>query len=203
MRGLRLGKSQSRWYATAGMTLIEMLVALAIFAVLGIMGYRAAATAMDSRQRVAAEMQRWRDIANFVQIVETDLTQFVERPAVAAVAMAGSGHGLALTSSGSGSQITFLKLDGGGTSVRRRGYRIDGERILQLRWPGTDSVASPESHVVLENVVGLRCTVMTGDGKRHADWPPSVSTAAIKPAALEIEMELPDAGTIRRLIAIR
>jgi general secretion pathway protein J len=201
MTGLQRGKSQSWWYATVGMTLIEMLVALAIFAVLGIMGYRAAATAMDSRQRVAAEMLRWRDIANLMQIVETDLTQFVERPTVATTSE--SGNGLVLASSVSGSQLSFLKVDGGGASVRRRGYRIDGRRVLQLRWPGTDPVSNPESHVVLENVAALRCTIMTSDGKRYADWPPSALGQTVKPAAVEIEMELPDAGTIRRLIAIR
>jgi general secretion pathway protein J len=197
------GQESQPWrHAPAGMTLIEMLVALAIFAVLGTMGYRAASTAMDSRQRVAAELQRWRDIANLVQIVETDLSQYVERPGATA-AGAAAANGIVLASVDGSSQFSFLKLDGGGGSVRRRGYRLDGQRVLQLRWPGTEAVSSAEPHVVLDNVTALRCAVIGVDGQRYVDWPPRTAGLTMKPAAVDMELELPDVGTIRRLVALR
>jgi general secretion pathway protein J len=190
-------------HAAAGMTLIEMLVALAIFAVLGIMGYRAASTAMESRQRVVAELQRWRDIANLVQIVEIDLSQYIERPGATASGVAAIANGIVLTSADGGSQLSFLKLDGGGGSVRRRGYRLDGQRVLQLRWPGTDAVSSAEPHVVLDKVTALRCAVIGVDGQRYIDWPPREVGRTMKPAAVDMELELPDVGTIRRLVVLR
>jgi general secretion pathway protein J len=185
------------------MTLIEMLVALAVFAVLGVMGYRAASTAMESRQRVAAELQRWRDIANLVQIVETDLSQYVERPGATAGGAAALANGIVLASADGTSQLSFLKLDGGGGSVRRRGYRLDGQRVLQLRWPGTDAVSSPEPHAVLDRVAALRWAVIGADGRRYPDWPPREGGRTMKAAAVDLELELPDVGTIRRLVALR
>jgi general secretion pathway protein J len=201
MIGLNFRKSQPWWYATSGMTLIELLVALVIFAVLGVMGYRAASMAMDSRQRLAADMQRWRNIANLLQIVETDLTQFVDRPtSVGGTAVATS---LRLNRVDSGIELSFLKLDGGGGRPARRGYRFDGQQISQVRWPGTDDVSTPQSYVVLENVVGLRFAVVGVDGQRYSVWPDTTSGSAAKPAAIDVEMDLPDVGTIRRLVAMQ
>ncbi len=203
MTDVLVHKSQSWRYAEPGMTLIELLVALVIFAILGVMGYRAAAVAMESRQRIAAEMQRWRDIANFLQIVESDLTQFVERPDAASAANPVATSSLVVKPSDGGIEFSFLKLDGGGRSVRRRGYRLDGQRVVQLRWPGTDAVSLPDPLVVLENVAAMRCAVIGPDGQRHSAWPGSQAGRAIKPAAIDLELDLAGVGTIRRLVAMR
>ncbi len=184
------------------MTLIEMLVALAIFAVLGVMGYRAAAIAMESRDRISAEMDRWRDIANFVQILELDLTQYVEPPRRVVAGKPVPTSSFVLATADNRVEFSFLKLDGGGGSARRRGYRLDGQRVLQLRWPGVDKESEPDLHVILENVAALRCTVVGADGQRHAVWPADNSGLTVTPAAVDIELELPDVGTIHRLYAI-
>jgi len=198
-----IGKSQSWWYAEVGLTLIEMLVALAVFAVLGVMGYRATATAMETRQRVAVELQRWRDIANFVQIVESDLTQFVERPGAGGTGGSALTDGLLLTQTGGSSELSFIKLDGGGATARRRGYRLDGERLMQLRWAGTDSASTPESHLILERVATLKLVVIGVDGQRYSAWPDAKGGGQIKPVAVDVELEISDVGTIRRLVALR
>lgn len=197
-----VGKSQSWWYAECGLTLIEMLVALAVFAVLGVMGYRATATAMESRQRVAAELQRWRDIANFVQIIESDLTQIVERPGNGGTGNSAPVEALVLTQSNGAAELSFLKLDGGGATVRRRGYRLDGQRLVQLRWPGTDAASIPEAYPILEKVAALRCTVLAADGQRYPAWPDLKGGQQVRPAAVDVELEISDVGTIRRLIAL-
>ncbi|MBU1235253.1 MAG: type II secretion system minor pseudopilin GspJ [Gammaproteobacteria bacterium] len=184
------------------MTLIEMLVALAIFAVLGVMGYRAAAIAMESRDRISAEMDRWRDIANFVQVLELDLTQYVDPPRRIVAGRLLPAPSFVLASADGLVEFSFPKLDGGGGSVRRRGYRFDGKQILQLRWPGVDMESGPDLHVILENVVALRCTVVGADGQRHAVWPTDKSGLAVTPAAVDIELEVSDVGTIHRLYAV-
>jgi general secretion pathway protein J len=198
---LSFRKSQSWWYATSGMTLIELLVALVIFAVLGVMGYRAASMAMDSHQHLAADMQRWRNIANLLQIVETDLTQFVDRPTF--VNGTAVGTSLRLKRIDNGIELSFLKLDGGGGRPARRGYRFDGQQIYQLRWPGTDDVSIPQSYAVLENVAALRFAIVGVDGQRHSVWPDTESGGLTVPAAIDVEMDLPDVGTIRRLVAMQ
>lgn len=195
-------QSQLRRHASSGLTLIEMLVALSVFAVLGIMGYRAAAMAMESRQRVAAELQRWRDIANVMQVLETDLTQYTERPSTAGGG-APSIDRFTLVQADGTFELSFLKLDGGGGSVRRRGYRFAGGQLFQLRWPGTDSVSMPESYLILERVERVRCAMVGVDGQRYPSWPDAKVAMQTPPAALEFELELTDVGSIRRLFSLR
>lgn len=193
--------ARRRHRSCAGLTLIELLVALIIFALLGIMSYRAVASAADNRERIAAEFQRWHDIGNLFQITEIDLTQSVARPATAQITTTAT---LSLTRATDGTTaISFLKLDGTGGAVRRRGYRFDGHRILQLRWPGVDSESAPTEYQILDHVKALRCTALTADGQESATWPaPGVDPASV-PAAIEIELELPDAGTLRRVFVLR
>ena len=58
-----------------GFTLIELIVALGIFMVLGVLSYRALASIIDSRDRVAAAQQRWSSVTRFMQRREIDLQQ--------------------------------------------------------------------------------------------------------------------------------
>ena len=66
-----------------GLTLIELMVALAVFAVLGLLSYRALAQIGDHRQRIGAELARCREIGRGMLRVETDLLQLAA-PAAAA-----------------------------------------------------------------------------------------------------------------------
>ena len=60
-----------------GLTLIELMVALAIFAVLGVLSYRALAEVSTSRTRLEEGFERWRSIGRAMQRIDTDLLQLV------------------------------------------------------------------------------------------------------------------------------
>ena len=193
-------RTNCRRVSSAGLTLIELIVALAVVSVLGMLSYRAVATATESRERVARENQRWQDIARFVRMVEIDLTQIVARPGTSdslqSVPPAGE-HG---------TELSFLKLDGARASVRRHGYRLSGTRIVLLRWPGTDAVLAPNEDIVLDDVRDLHFDFITAEGLRVSSWPaPSFTgqSSATLPEAIELQLEFADVGTVRRLIALR
>ncbi|HTY04657.1 MAG TPA: type II secretion system protein GspJ [Rhodocyclaceae bacterium] len=196
-------ESQSPWYAVRGVTLIELLVALVIFGVLGVMGYRAVSMAVDSRERVVAELQRWRDIAGFFQVLENDLAQYAERPQPGQQTGSPNADTLHLSVASDGTtEFSFLRVDGTGGAVRRRGYRFEPGQIVQLRWPGSDALSLPDRYVVLAKVTSMKCVTVDGNGVKRPQWPLQSAGAAM-PVALDIQVELPDAGTIRRLISLR
>ena len=58
-----------------GLTLIELMVALAIFAVLGVLSYRALAEVSTSRTRLEEGFERWRSIGRAMQRIDADLLQ--------------------------------------------------------------------------------------------------------------------------------
>src|SRR5215468_1755686 len=92
-----------------GFTLVELLVALAIFAVLSGFAYRALDTMLANREALERESRKWRDVTVFVGRVERDLGAVLARrtatapsgvalpPVSSAVDAANGGNGLAIT----------------------------------------------------------------------------------------------------------
>ena len=184
-----------------GVTLIELMVALAIFAVLGLLSYRAVAVSAEARSDLSARFERWRDIGRLFQTAESDLLQTVARPGAPVSDPERAALALVPPLAGGGPALTFLKLDGARGGVRRRGYLLEGGKIFLLRWPGIDTALPPARDVLLDHVQGLRFTVIAQDGRRMSAWPAERSAAL--PAAVEMELDLPDAGTLRRFFVLR
>lgn len=188
--------------AMLGVTLIELMIALTILAVLGIMSYRAVSAATDRESHLSAEFQRWRDIARFFQMAEADLLQAVGRPAEAGVSQPVS---IAPASDTRPSGLTLIRLDGGNGSVQKRAYLHERGRIVLQSWMDATTGLEPSQDVILENVVSARFLAIGSDGARNDRWPAgeSVAAAAAAPVAIEIELELTDVGTLRRLYSVR
>ncbi|HQR02576.1 MAG: type II secretion system minor pseudopilin GspJ [Proteobacteria bacterium] len=178
-----------------GLTLLELLVALAIVALLGSLSYRALTAALDSRQHLQATLLRWQNISRAVGRIETDLLQMAPAPQ--------STGGLLLQTQDlrtGDNAISFVKLDGTQASVRRWGFRFTDHHLLLQRWPDTGTNAPPREDVLLDGVRALHFELLTANGKRTDEWQPG--QAATLPAAVEFFLDLEDAGPLHRLVAL-
>ena len=185
-----------------GLTLIELMVALAIFAVLGVLSYRALAEVSTSRTRLEEGFERWRSIGRAMQRIDTDLLQLVA-PAASASTTANvqASPALLLTRAASGgAELQLLRLDEA-RGVRRVGYRLVDGRLDWLRWSGRDAFGEPTVEPLLGNVRNVRWRFLTG-GNRVDAWPPGDRRGTL-PDAVILELELPDHGTLTRFIALR
>ena len=61
----------------AGFTLIEVLLALAIFGVIAVLAYRATAALTDGEAQLSAEAQRWRTLEALFTRFEADIRRLV------------------------------------------------------------------------------------------------------------------------------
>ncbi|MDD3326389.1 MAG: type II secretion system minor pseudopilin GspJ [Zoogloea sp.] len=185
-----------------GLTLIELMVALAIFAVLGVLSYRALAEVSTSRTRLEDGFERWRSIGRAMQRIDADLLQLVA-PAASASTTANvqASPALLLTRAASGgAELQLLRLDDA-RGVRRVGYRLVDGRLDWLRWSGRDALGDPIVEPLLGNVRNVRWRFLTG-GNRVDAWPPGERRHTL-PDAVILELELPDHGTLTRFIALR
>ncbi|MCK6388737.1 MAG: type II secretion system minor pseudopilin GspJ [Zoogloea sp.] len=185
-----------------GLTLIELMVALAIFAVLGVLSYRALAEVSTSRTRLEDGFERWRSIGRAMQRIDADLLQLVA-PAASASTTANvqASPALLLTRAASGgAELQLLRLDEA-RGVRRVGYRLVDGRLDWLRWSGRDALGEPIVEPLLGNVRNVRWRFLTG-GNRGDAWPPGERRHTL-PDAVILELELPDHGTLTRFIALR
>jgi prepilin-type N-terminal cleavage/methylation domain-containing protein len=69
-------------------TLVELLVALAIFALIAGFAYRGLQSMLDSREAMQKETRKWRDIALFVGRMERDFSAVIALPASGGVTRA-------------------------------------------------------------------------------------------------------------------
>src|SRR6185369_8136435 len=74
-----IGSPPSRGRPRSGFTLVELLVSLAIFALLSAFAYRSLDTMLQSRESLRKESRKWRDTAIFVGRVERDLRSLLDR----------------------------------------------------------------------------------------------------------------------------
>ncbi|HOB44715.1 MAG TPA: type II secretion system minor pseudopilin GspJ [Zoogloea sp.] len=201
----------SRSARQRGLTLIELMVALAIFAILGVLSYRALAEVANSRARLEEHFERWRAIGRSMQRIDADLIQVVA-PVALGVPASGLPNGqttansaaapmiLGRAASGGGPEFQFLRLDDT-RGVRRVGYRLVDGRLDWLRWSGRDALGEPTVEPLLTNVRDLRWRFLLNNTRLDA-WPPGDNRNPL-PDAVILELDLPDVGVITRMIALR
>jgi len=189
-------------------TLVELLIALAIFALLSAFAYRGLAVLLDSREALDRDSRKWRDLALFVGRFERDVQAALDRPATgpsgtpqspisSLLDLGGTtASGLAITRAGATLYANEL------AAPQRVGYRLAEGRVDRLAWPGVD--AGPRAGVtatpVLENVrsLGFRFLDRTLEWRR--DW--ALPATQGMPLAVEMTLELEGGERILRVVDI-
>ncbi len=194
--------------AQRAFTLIELIVAVAVFAVISAVvftGLSATLTGGDHTRRAA---DRLADIQTAMSAVARDLGQVAPRPIRNAF---GDTEPAVVWREG---EIWVTR---GGLNplyapapspLRRVGYALDEERdgLLRLSYPTADQAigAGPAEQIILTGLESLRFRFHTGDGWID-QWPPlrpageaSESPGEALPAAIAIRIELDDYGAIER-----
>jgi general secretion pathway protein J len=191
-----------------GFTLVEMLVALTIFALMSVLAYRGLATVMQTREHLTEDNRRWRDIALTLAQLELDMGLAVDRP------VRGNGDlplpalvGNPQTVNADDAQLSFSRMGMAWQTsvladVQRHGYRLNNGTLEQLVWPVLDRapLSEPVVNVLLERVNRFELRYLDGSGNWQPRWPLSGMTAL--PAALEVVLELDGGTTVTRVFAL-
>lgn len=203
--------------ARAGLTLIELLVALVILAILGIMSWRAIDSALRSRDQILEVEHRWQKLSRGFSLIEHNLLQAAERGSKAPNAMPD----FKLEKLPDGQQrLIFWRMDPA-QGARLTGFRMDDDKLMLLRWihnvplittaqssPLSSSLTSAaaandslNAEGILEGVRNLRWSVLTPDKQWLDSWPPE--SGAGLPLGVRMDMDIDHVGHIQRLFALR
>src|SRR5258706_8809593 len=126
-----------------GFTLVELLVALAIFALISGFAYRGLTAMLEGGVALEKESRKWRDVALFVGRVDRDLSAALERtsssssdtklsPISSLTESTASSEGLAITRSGSPLQESAL------AAPLRVAYRLHDGAVQRASWAAAD-----------------------------------------------------------------
>lgn len=184
-----------------GLTLIELLVAIAIFALLGMMSYKAIYGATEGQERLSEEYLAWQRVSRCFNRIESELTQIASR----AQGVATSKIPALVVSSGEygGVRLTYTRVDNiQGAKLAAIEY-ADG-RIALLRWKTMDTLQEPSRDVLLTGVQRLRWQYAArGDSTWRDTWPVSSTRSAEAPDGVRLEIELEGKGKLSRVFALR
>ena len=124
--------------ASRGFTLIELMTAALILALLGAMAYRALGVVLDARMATRLEADKWRRVGNFMERFERDLQHAAPRSVRAGDGQAAAWLGRSAPETGAVLEISRLGGEGiqGAAGGRRIAYRRnEAGEIELLLWP--------------------------------------------------------------------
>jgi general secretion pathway protein J len=189
-----------------GFTLIEVLLALAILALIATLGYRAVAALSDSETALATEATRWRTLDLFFARFEGDLRQAIPRPArlsdtrapawTGAADAAGNG---ALEFSRAGPEFVLDPRSAG----QRLGYRYRDGAVEVLYWASYDRPRElePTAYTLLDGVARFELAYLARGDSWVSAWPLPGENEL--PRAIRIRLTLASGERIERWLALR
>jgi len=190
---------------SAGFTLLEVLVAVTIFALLGMAAYSGLDAVLKARARLDDENRQWRAVALFWVRLERDLSASFERPARvrgSAPQPAFLGEPNAVGEYAAQLELTRLgAADAGDTPPERVAYRLREGKLEWLRWPAldSDSRALPDVAVLLEQVAELEFSYRDNAGLWTPRWPPNINMR--QPTAVKVRLKLETGEELTRWYA--
>lgn len=192
-----------------GFTLVEMLVALTLFALMSVLAYRGLNAVLETRAHLTEDNRRWRDLTLTLAQLEQDIGMAVERPVrdggdLLQPALLGDPHAIgAHAAQLSLSRMGMAWQTGVQADVRRHGYRLANGTLEQLVWPVLDQAphSEPAVHALLERVRRFDLRYLDSAGNWQPRWPLPGGTAPL-PAAVEVVVELETGTRVTRVFAL-
>ncbi|MBD8525558.1 type II secretion system minor pseudopilin GspJ [Pseudomarimonas arenosa] len=187
-----------------GFTLIEVMVAVAVFALAMALAYGGLNSIVQSRRQLDQEADALSRLQFAVGLLERDLRSAVDRPVQDRYgqrlpALALEGGRLALTRGGYANALAASRAE-----LQRVDWRWrDGDLLRQsaLQLDAADS-PSDEPLVVLGDVDGLRIEALAADLRWTDRWPQLGQSAESMPRAVRVRFQHSKFGQIERIFEI-
>ncbi|MEE8281521.1 MAG: type II secretion system minor pseudopilin GspJ [Gammaproteobacteria bacterium] len=193
-------------------TLIEVLVAFAIFGILAAFAYGALSQTLLSAEILGERMDRLQAIQKSVRYLSQDFLQLAPRPVRQELGDSfypalrtdfSSEFALELTHGGWSNPVALPR----GT-LQRSAYRLEDDELVRYYWTVLDRTLSNEAIgvTILDGVESLLFRYLLDSGDWIEQWPPPTLPGPLglrqRPRAVEIVLTLQDEGEIRRIIEI-
>jgi len=195
-----------------GFTLLEMVIAMGIFALMSAMAYSGLNSVMNTRAHADIQADRLAQLQKAFLIIGRDIEQAIERPVRDNYAdelepISGGGYGssiLELSRTGRANPMVLPR-----SHLQRVAYEVQDDQLLRKVWPVLDRAldTEPFEGVMLEGIKAVDLRFMDGNKEWQTQWPqPNLGGAnqapAAMPRAVEITIDLEDWGRIRRVFEV-
>lgn len=206
---------RTRFANARGFTLLEVLVAVAIFAIVGVLAFSGYSELTRQSERLAESAARTRAIQTAIHRLVQDFTSLEARPIREPL---GDNVQPALLADARNEQIAEFTHSGWSnpagvprSTLQRVAYTLEDGKLTRNYWVTLDRTlgTEPVRVVLLDRVKSVDLRFMTNQRRFTDQWPSLQSvggvgpnTARLLPVAVEITIELEDWGKIVRLVEV-
>lgn len=189
---------------TRGFTLVEVLVATAVFAIMSALAWGGLNAVIRARAVLVAEQQDFSRTLRAVGALERDLQAAVARPVrgnygETLPALRGDGDNLELTRLGYASPLVEAR-----SALERVIYQQDGKSLKRGRFAVLDRAASslPEFSELRDRLRRFQLRYMDAQGNWLEAWPRRDDAPEALPRAVEFRLDIDGVGEISRLVEL-
>ncbi|MGD9255003.1 MAG: type II secretion system minor pseudopilin GspJ [Chromatiales bacterium] len=194
----------------AGFTLVEILIAMAVFAVISVITYTTLTSAINVSNRTSVVAQSLADIQRVLMLMERDLIQMAPRPVLnengdeqpAFLINGLSTEGFEFTRSGYQNPARLAR-----SLLKRIAYEVRDEKLYRKTWQVLDRATQTEPEFeepLMEGVTRFEIAAYGNDWVEQ--WPPEEPGSQALPGldtlprAVRVLMEIEDYGSFTVMI---
>lgn len=191
--------------ASHGFTLLEVMVALAIFAVLGLMSSQMLTRIIKIHDVTITRGDQLGELQRAMQIMQRDVLETTFRSVrdemgdPIPVIQVGTDIVLELTRSGWRNPLGQRR-----SELQRVAYQVKDETLMRYYWNVLDRAEDsvPEKQELLHHVTALEVHALDASGNEHAYWPlvgDQTTDPTLQLAGIEIRFDVTPFGEVTRV----
>lgn len=188
-----------------GFTLLEVLISLSIFALIGLGTNQVLSTIINTRDVTEFQTEQFIKLQRALSVIERDLNQLTNRPIrdelgdpLDALLVGSNLYNLEFTRLGWRNPIAAPR-----SNLQRVAYQLLEGELLRHYWLVLDRAEDslPVTQKLLTGVEDFRITALSADGETTYLWPLDEDQAGLEfPTVLELFVSMEGIGEIRKVV---
>jgi general secretion pathway protein J len=189
-----------------GFTLLEILVALSVFAVITLLAYRGLDSISTTKQRLDVEMRKWRTLELVFERINMDVTQIAPRTWIDTDSKERSSVQGSSSNTGSECQLDLMRFGSDRIPIHLRYWVKNGLFWLDIVPDSTNPAkyqmmdpANPQHYLLLDHVEKCELAFMDTSNVWQSYWPLKSLSDMTRPRGIRLRLTQLGQGMLERV----